>query len=106
MAVARPHPDAPPKGQISSESFQSPTLHLWVREPDQNRLERVPIKWNHLIGKDAAQTHGVGACLHRKGRDFLRTCASGMAVADIAAEPKQPKPMPAAKTNVKLVFMA
>jgi hypothetical protein len=37
---------------------------------------------------------------------FLRTCASGMAVADIAAEPKQPKPMPAAKTNVKLVFMA
>ncbi len=27
-------------------------------------LERVPIKWNHLIDKDAAQNQRIGACPH------------------------------------------
>src|ERR1700738_4090866 len=31
-------------------------------------LERVPIKWNHLIDKDAAQNQKVGACPNRKSR--------------------------------------
>jgi hypothetical protein len=31
-------------------------------------LERVPIKWNHLIDKDAAQIQRVGACPDRKSR--------------------------------------
>jgi hypothetical protein len=41
-------------------------------------LERVPIKWNHVIDKDAAQNQRVGACRNRKSRaTFLRTCFSG-----------------------------
>ncbi len=31
-------------------------------------LERVPIKWNHLIDKGAAQIQRVGACQNRKSR--------------------------------------
>jgi hypothetical protein len=31
-------------------------------------LERVPIKWNHLIDSDAAQNQTVGACRKRKRR--------------------------------------
>jgi hypothetical protein len=39
-------------------------------------LERFPIKWNHMIDKDAAQIQRVGACPHRKSRaTFLRTCS-------------------------------
>src|ERR1700724_3016544 len=32
------------------------------------RLDRVPIKWYHLIDKDAAQYQRVGACPDRKSR--------------------------------------
>jgi hypothetical protein len=33
-------------------------------KPSSRGLERVPIKWNHLIDKDAAQNQRVGACHH------------------------------------------
>jgi carbamoyltransferase len=36
--------------------------------PGSSALERVPIKWNHLIDKDAAQIQRVGACPYRKSR--------------------------------------
>ncbi|MGH6846046.1 MAG: carbamoyltransferase N-terminal domain-containing protein, partial [Methylocella sp.] len=36
--------------------------------PGSSALERVPIKWNHLIDKDTAQIQRVGACQNRKSR--------------------------------------
>ena len=35
-----------------------------TKRGDPKTLERVPIKWNHLIDKDAAQNQRVGACPH------------------------------------------
>jgi hypothetical protein len=57
-------------------------------KPDQNEiaaavvlLERIPIKWTHLIDKDAAHNQTVFACRNRKSRaTFLRTCTQGPAV--------------------------
>jgi hypothetical protein len=39
-------------------------LSNWVKP----LLERVPIKWSHLIDKDAAQSQRIGACPDRKSR--------------------------------------
>src|ERR1700730_1085193 len=39
-------------------------------------LERVPIKWNHLIDKDAAQSQRVGHAGSENGEQyFVRTCS-------------------------------
>jgi hypothetical protein len=45
-------------------------------------LEHVPIKWNPLIDKDAAQIQRVGACPHRKSR----TTFSGHALAPLFSQ--------------------
>src|ERR1700724_4416274 len=42
------------------------------------RLDRVPIKWYHLIDKDAAQYQRVGACPDRKSRATFSGHALGL----------------------------
>src|SRR5580704_13551351 len=47
-----------PRAKIGRESLRGSSLR------ECSHLESVPIKWNHLIDKNAAQSQRVGACPH------------------------------------------
>jgi hypothetical protein len=56
------------------------------------RLARVPIKWNHLIDKDAAQNRGVGSIAEsKKASNFFKDMPYPWRLSPLAVEHLAPQ---------------